>query len=145
MKRKPGKQPGSPGAAMRWETADRTEDHHPEGGCSCGLDLADAADLGLPGRISRKHLVALVGIMGSQDGLDYLIQMAEFIIRDWMRDDIEFVLVGSGPEFPRLQAKVKTLGIAEYVEFTGLVSSGKELGRSNQHPISAPVPMRQIQ
>ena len=35
-----GKQPGSPGASMTWEVPDRTEDHHPEGACSCGRDLA---------------------------------------------------------------------------------------------------------
>ena len=45
-KKKPGKQPGSPGASMTWEVPDRTEDHYPEGACSCGADLADAADLG---------------------------------------------------------------------------------------------------
>jgi transposase len=42
-----GKQPGSPGASMTWEVADRTEDHHPGGACSCGRDLAGAADLGV--------------------------------------------------------------------------------------------------
>ena len=46
-KKKRGKQPGSPGASMAWEVPDRTEDHYPEGSCSCGLDLADAADLGV--------------------------------------------------------------------------------------------------
>ena len=47
-------------------------------------------------RRGRKHLVAYVGIMGSQDGLDYLIDAANVIIRDWGRDDIQFVLVGGG-------------------------------------------------
>ena len=46
-KKKRGKQPGSPGASMTWEVPDRTEDHHPGGACSCGRDLADAADLGV--------------------------------------------------------------------------------------------------
>jgi transposase len=46
-KRKPGKQPGSPGAAMRWERPDKVIDHLPQGSCGCGLDLADAADLGV--------------------------------------------------------------------------------------------------
>ena len=32
---------------MTWEVPDRTEDHYPEGACSCGADLADAADLGV--------------------------------------------------------------------------------------------------
>jgi transposase len=46
-KRNRGKQPGAPGAAMRWEDPDRTEDYYPEGACGCGRDLADAADLGV--------------------------------------------------------------------------------------------------
>jgi transposase len=46
-KRKPGKQPGSPGAAMRWRKADEVVGHFPQGDCECGADLADAADLGV--------------------------------------------------------------------------------------------------
>ena len=57
-KRERGKQPGSPGAAMRWETADRTEDHYPEGGCSCGLDLAGAADLGVARSYQQQEIPA---------------------------------------------------------------------------------------
>jgi glycosyltransferase involved in cell wall biosynthesis len=79
-------------------------------------------------RRGRKHLVGYVGIMGSQDGLDYLIDAADLIIRNWKRDDIQFVLVGAGPELPRLRERVRNLGIADYIEFTGLVSSGQELG-----------------
>ena len=46
-KRKPGKQPGAPGAAMRWRKADELVGHFPQGACACGADLADAADLGV--------------------------------------------------------------------------------------------------
>jgi hypothetical protein len=46
-KRKPGKQPGAPGAAMRWRRADEVTGHFPQGDCACGADLADAADLGV--------------------------------------------------------------------------------------------------
>jgi len=38
--RKRGKQPGSPGASMTWQIPDRTQDHYPQGSCSCGRDLA---------------------------------------------------------------------------------------------------------
>jgi glycosyltransferase involved in cell wall biosynthesis len=79
-------------------------------------------------RHGRKHLVAYVGIMGSQDGLDYLIDAASIIIRDQGRDDIQFVLVGGGPELPGLRERVNSLGLAGHVEFTGLISSGTELG-----------------
>jgi len=54
-KKRRGKQPGSPGAAMRWEVPDRTEDHYPQGECSCGRGLADAADLGVARSISRRR------------------------------------------------------------------------------------------
>jgi glycosyltransferase involved in cell wall biosynthesis len=79
-------------------------------------------------RRGRKHLVGYVGIMGSQDGLDYLIDAANLIIRAWGRDDIQFSLVGAGPELPRLQERVRSLGIGDQVEFTGLISSDEKLG-----------------
>ncbi len=46
-KKRRGKQPGSPGAAMTRDVPDRTEDHYPQGGCTCGRDLADAGDPGV--------------------------------------------------------------------------------------------------
>ena len=57
-KRKRGKQPGSPGASMAWEVPDRTEDHYPEGACSCGRDLADAADLGVARSYQQEEVPA---------------------------------------------------------------------------------------
>jgi transposase len=57
-KKKRGKQPGSPGASMTWEIPDRTEDHYPEGACSCGLDLADAADLGVARSYQQEEIPA---------------------------------------------------------------------------------------
>jgi transposase len=48
MKRKPGKQPGAPGAFLAWnEHPDTTQDVFPEGICPCGADLAGARDLGV--------------------------------------------------------------------------------------------------
>ena len=57
-KRKRGKQPGSPGAAMRWEDPDRTEDHYPQGACECGRDLTDAADLGIARSYQQEEIPA---------------------------------------------------------------------------------------
>jgi hypothetical protein len=57
-KRKPGKQPGSPGASMTWEVPDRTEDHYPQGQCACGRDLADAADLGVARSYQQEEIPA---------------------------------------------------------------------------------------
>ena len=57
-KKKRGKQPGSPGASMTWEVPDRAEDHHPEGACSCGRDLADAPDLGVARSYQQEEIPA---------------------------------------------------------------------------------------
>jgi transposase len=47
-KRKPGKQPGAPGAHLEWnEHPDKTENVFPAGGCACGADLSGAEDLGV--------------------------------------------------------------------------------------------------
>ena len=57
-KKKRGKQPGSPGAAMRWEAADRAEDHYPGGACPCGRNLSDAADLGVSRSYQQEEIPA---------------------------------------------------------------------------------------
>jgi hypothetical protein len=57
-KRRRGKQPGSPGASMTWEVPDRTEEHYPQGACSCGMDLADAEDLGVARSYQQEEIPA---------------------------------------------------------------------------------------
>jgi transposase len=47
-KRKPGKQPGAPGAYLAWnDQPDKTVPLFPQGACACGEDLAAARDLGV--------------------------------------------------------------------------------------------------
>jgi transposase len=55
-KRRRGKQPGAPGSAMTWGVPDDTRDYYPEGACSCGADLADAADLGVSRSYQQKEV-----------------------------------------------------------------------------------------
>jgi transposase len=57
-KRNRGKQPGSPGAAMRWEVPDRIEEHYPLSKCACGRDLAGAADLGVARSYQQEEIPA---------------------------------------------------------------------------------------
>ena len=78
-------------------------------------------------RRGRKYLVGYVGVMGRQDGLDYLIEAARMIIADLLRPDIQFVLVGSGPELPRLRERVRSLGLDDQVVLTGRLSD-EDLG-----------------
>jgi glycosyltransferase involved in cell wall biosynthesis len=69
----------------------------------------------------RQYLVGYVGVMGKQEGLDYLLDAAKYIIHEKGREDVQFGLVGGGTELDALQAYVSKLGIAEYVTFTGRV------------------------
>ncbi len=47
-KRKPGRQPGAPGAHLAWNDQPyETVPHFPQGACACGEDLAAARDLGV--------------------------------------------------------------------------------------------------
>jgi hypothetical protein len=58
-RKRQGKQPGSPGASMTWQVPDRTEEHFPDGACSCGRDLADAADLGTVRSFQQQEVPAV--------------------------------------------------------------------------------------
>jgi glycosyltransferase involved in cell wall biosynthesis len=69
----------------------------------------------------RRFLVGYVGVMGAQEGLDYLLEAARHIIHDLRRDDVQFGLVGDGSELERLRRCARELGAADYVTFTGRV------------------------
>lgn len=70
-------------------------------------------------RRGRKHLVAYVGVMAIQEGLDYLLDAAAIILHEYSRDDVQFVCVGSGSELSRLRDRAYELGVGSMVEFTG--------------------------
>jgi glycosyltransferase involved in cell wall biosynthesis len=78
-------------------------------------------------RRGRQYLVGYVGVMGLQDGIDYLLDAASVIIRDWQRRDIQFVLAGTGPEFARLQERARSLALGDQVLFAGRLSD-EDLG-----------------
>ncbi|MGQ0573031.1 MAG: glycosyltransferase family 4 protein [Pseudonocardia sp.] len=65
------------------------------------------------------HLLAYLGVMGPQDGIDYALR-ALVHLRD--RDDWRAVFVGSGDCFDEMVALRDELGLADRVDFTGRVS-----------------------
>lgn len=67
----------------------------------------------------RAHMVGYVGVMGEQEGIDLLLESAREIVFDRQRDDVQFVLVGSGPVLGDMQALAKELGLADYITFAG--------------------------
>ena len=74
-------------------------------------------------RKGRKYLVGYVGVMGNADGVDYLINAAAYIIHELGRHDVQFLLMGTGPEHANLVALRDKLGLQEYVDLPGRVSN----------------------
>ena len=72
--------------------------------------------------VGRRFLVAYIGVMGPQDGVDIVVRAAATIVHDWGADDISFTLMGSGDCFDELVALRDELGLGDFVEFTGRVA-----------------------
>jgi len=70
-------------------------------------------------RRGRQHLVAYLGVMGPQDGVDIVLRVADLVVHDHCRRDIAFTLIGSGDCFGALTALRDELGLDDVVEFTG--------------------------
>lgn len=70
----------------------------------------------------RRFLVGYIGVMGNADGVDYLIQAADHVVRRLGRTDVQFLLMGTGPEHPRLVAERDRLGLQAFVDLPGRVS-----------------------
>ena len=73
-------------------------------------------------RKGRRFLVGYVGVMGAQEGIDLLLESVKVIVEDFGRSDIHFGLVGGGPALEEMKALAKTLGVQDYVTFTGRAS-----------------------
>jgi len=71
---------------------------------------------------NREFLVGYVGVMGAQEGLDYLLKGIAFLVHGLKKKDIQFVLAGGGTELGLLKNLAKKLAVNEYVTFPGRVS-----------------------
>ena len=67
----------------------------------------------------RRFLVGYVGVMGEQEGIDLLLESIRYLVHECRREDIQFVLVGSGPSFAEMQRLTQRKEITDYVTFTG--------------------------
>jgi glycosyltransferase involved in cell wall biosynthesis len=79
----------------------------------------------------RRHLVGYVGVMGKQEGIDYLLRAARHIVIDRGRSDVHFGLVGGGTSLAEMKALAQELGIADFVTFTGRVPDSEMLALLN--------------
>jgi glycosyltransferase involved in cell wall biosynthesis len=69
----------------------------------------------------KAFLVAYVGVIGRQEGLDLLLDAVAHIRRGLRRNDIHFAIVGDGPEAAKIRKMASTMRLDEAVTFTGRV------------------------
>jgi glycosyltransferase involved in cell wall biosynthesis len=82
-------------------------------------------------RRGRRYLVGYVGVMGRQEGIDYLLRAVRHIVFDLGRGDVHFGLVGGGTSLDAMKALARELGVADYVTFTGRVPDAEMLAMLN--------------
>jgi glycosyltransferase involved in cell wall biosynthesis len=67
----------------------------------------------------RKFLVGYVGVMGSADGVHHFLRAADHLVHHLGRADIQFLLMGTGPEFDRLIELRAQLDLKDFVDMPG--------------------------
>jgi len=98
-----------------------------------GPDLARLKRLAPDERLKcgRRYLVGYVGVMGRQEGVDYLLRAVQHIVFGLHRCDIQFGLVGGGTSLEQMKSFAADLGVAEFVTFTGRVPDRELLAMLN--------------
>ncbi|NOY60379.1 MAG: glycosyltransferase family 4 protein [Calditrichaeota bacterium] len=69
----------------------------------------------------RKYMVAYLGEMCPQDGVDYLLRSIDHFINKIGRKDVQFTLIGGGPAMEDLEKMSDEMGMSDHVAFTGRI------------------------
>jgi glycosyltransferase involved in cell wall biosynthesis len=72
-------------------------------------------------RRSRRHLVAYLGVMGPQDGVDLAVRAAAHVVQHLGRRDVAFTFMGGGDCYEQMVALRDELGLQDYLELPGRV------------------------
>ncbi len=72
-------------------------------------------------RRGRQHLVAYIGVMGPQDGVDLAVRAAAHVVHDLGREDVAFTFMGAGDSYANVVALRDELRLQDYVDLPGRV------------------------
>ena len=78
-------------------------------------------------RGGRRFLVGYVGVISRSEGLDLLLSSINHIVSTLKRQDIQFVVAGSGPELEAVRQASEKMNLADYVTFTGRIDDANLL------------------
>ncbi len=69
----------------------------------------------------RSFLIGYIGVIGQQEGVQYLIEAARRIIEDHGRSDVQFAIIGSGPALHDMMHLAAEKKLGDYITFYGRV------------------------
>ena len=69
----------------------------------------------------KKYLASYIGIMGVMDGVDNIINAADYIVNVCKYYDIYFILMGFGDEYENLKNLVKINNLEAFISMPGMV------------------------
>lgn len=69
----------------------------------------------------NKSIIAYCGVMGPQDGVDYLLRAIKILAYEIGRKDFICIIIGRGDAFEDLKKLADELKIQEFVRFTGYI------------------------
>lgn len=72
-------------------------------------------------RHGKSHLLAYLGVMGPQDGVDYALRALKLLREELGREDFYCIFMGSGDCYDEMIALSMSLGISDVVFFPGRV------------------------
>ena len=75
----------------------------------------------------RQFFVGYVGVMGKQEGIDYLLNAITHIVHNLKRTDVQFGLVGGGTSLADMEQLSHELKVSDYVTFFGRVPDSELL------------------
>lgn len=65
--------------------------------------------------------IGYVGVIGVQDGVDYLVRAIHILVTERNRRDLQVIIVGNGPALGDLKALVHSLELTDHFVFTGMI------------------------
>ena len=72
----------------------------------------------------KKRILVYIGVMGPQDGLDYLLRALHHLVHKLNRRDVFCVLIGPGDSVIDLKKMAIDLRLDGFVRFTGYIPKG---------------------
>lgn len=70
----------------------------------------------------HRFMIGYVGVIGQQEGIEYLLDAARVIKEEFGREDVFWGIVGGGPHLNALRERCGAMGLGDSVKFTGRVS-----------------------